>query len=94
MDKVMIEKKRCNQMCKWNTYEKGCIKPFFEPCPFPNANAAKNENVPTNADHIRSVTKALAIEKVANMETHNSITKDELVNALRWLYKHYDFEVN
>lgn len=43
-------------------------------------------------DTIALQTKVLAIEKVANMETHNSITKDDLVNALRWLYKHYDFE--
>lgn len=36
--------------------------------------------------------KLLAIEKVANMETHNSITKDELVKALRFLFERYDFE--
>lgn len=35
--------------------------------------------------------KVLAINKVAEMETHNSITKDELVRALRWLFEHYDF---
>lgn len=37
--------------------------------------------------------KVLAIEQVANMETHNSITKKDLVRALWWLYDHYDFEV-
>lgn len=31
-------------------------------------------------------------DHVAHMETHNSITKDELVEALRWLFDHYDFE--
>lgn len=35
--------------------------------------------------------KVLAIGKVAEMETHNSITKDELVRALRWMFEHYDF---
>lgn len=35
--------------------------------------------------------KILAIDKVANMETHNSVTKDELVRALRWLFEHYEF---
>ena len=35
--------------------------------------------------------KVLAIERVAEMETHNSITKDELVRALRWLFEHYEF---
>lgn len=36
-------------------------------------------------------TRILAIEKVADLETHNSITKKELVNALRWIFEHYDF---
>ncbi len=36
--------------------------------------------------------KVLAIGKVARMETHNSITKDDLVNSLRWLFEHYTFE--
>ena len=37
-------------------------------------------------------TKTLAIERVAEMETHNSITKEELVGALRWMFRHFDFE--
>lgn len=37
-------------------------------------------------------TKVIAIEKVANMETHNSVNKDYLIRALRWLFAHYDFE--
>lgn len=36
-------------------------------------------------------TKLLAIEHVAETETHNSVTKEELVGALRWLFQHYDF---
>lgn len=36
--------------------------------------------------------KVIAIEKVARMETHNSITKDDLIRCLRWLFDHYDFE--
>lgn len=35
--------------------------------------------------------KVQAIEIVARMETLNSITKDELQKALRWLFDHYDF---
>lgn len=35
--------------------------------------------------------KTHAIEHVANMATHNSVTKDELVGALRWLFEHYSF---
>ena len=37
--------------------------------------------------------KVLAIEKIASFETLNSITKDELQHALRWIFKHYDFDV-
>ena len=37
-------------------------------------------------------TRVLAIDHVAHMETHNSITKEKLVAALRWLFDHYDFE--
>ena len=42
-------------------------------------------------DTIAIQSKVLSIEKVARMETLNSITKDELQNALRWLFDHYDF---
>ena len=35
--------------------------------------------------------KVIAIEKIANMETLNSISKDDLVRALRWLLEHFDF---
>lgn len=36
-------------------------------------------------------TVVCAIEQVAEMETHNSVSKDDLVNALRWLFEHYEF---
>lgn len=35
--------------------------------------------------------KIQAIEIVARMETLNSITKDELQKAMRWIFDHYDF---
>ncbi len=38
-------------------------------------------------------TKVLAIEQISEMESHNSITKADLVNALRWLFANYDFGV-
>lgn len=41
---------------------------------------------------IHMETKVLAIQNVIEMETHNSISKDALLNALRWLYYTYDFE--
>lgn len=43
-------------------------------------------------DTIALQSKILAIEKVANMETLNGITKDELQYALKWLFAHYDFD--
>lgn len=42
-------------------------------------------------DSLSIPTKVLAIENVASMETHNSVTKDEFVHALRWLFDHYEF---
>ena len=39
-----------NQMCKWNTYEYGCIKPFFDKCPL------ESQKHKTNADRIRAMT--------------------------------------
>ena len=47
-------------------------------------NGLEDERIPLQ-------TKVLAIEKVSEMETHNSITKDDLVRALRWLFAHYEF---
>ncbi len=44
-----------------------------------------------NDDSVALKSKVLAIEKVSEMETHNSITKADLVNALRWIFAHYDF---
>ena len=41
-------------------------------------------------ESITMQSKVIALEKVAEMETHNGITKDELVHALRWIFKYYD----
>ena len=46
-----------------------------------------------NDESIALQSKVLAIETVANMETLNGVTKDELQNALKWLYNHFDFNV-
>lgn len=64
---------------------------------FPGYNVSLGEAVGIvkyglNTDDIALQSKVIAIEKVANMETHNSVTKDDLVGALRWLYEHYAFE--
>lgn len=44
-------------------------------------------------ENIAIQSKVLAIETVANMATLNGVTKDELKNALKWLYNHFDFSV-
>lgn len=63
---------------------------------FPSYNVSLSEAIVIvkcrlNDPEIALQSKVLAIERVAGMETHNSITKDELVGSLRWLYEHYDF---
>lgn len=65
--------------------------------PFPTYNISLGEAIlivkyRLNDTDVALQSKTLAIEKVANMETHNCITKDDLVGALRWVFEHYDFE--
>lgn len=65
--------------------------------PFPTFNISLGQAVSIvktglDDESIPYKTRALAIDHVAHMETHNSVTKDELVTALRWLFDHYDFE--
>lgn len=64
---------------------------------FPTYNVSLGDAVRIMSFHlddesIALQTKVISIEKVANMETHNSVNKDCLVRALRWLFEHYDFE--
>lgn len=42
-------------------------------------------------EEIAAETKMISIQKVAEMETHNSVTKDDLVNALRYIFNTYEF---
>ena len=35
--------------------------------------------------------KTEAIKRVAEMRTHNDLSKADLIFALRWLFRHYDF---
>lgn len=43
-------------------------------------------------ENITTEEKINAIRTVAGMETYNSIKKDEIVGALKWIFEHYDFE--
>lgn len=42
-----------------------------------------------SSDEIDPEDKLLAIEEVTEMETHNSITKRQMVDALDWLINEY-----
>ena len=44
----------CNQVCMYNFPDDGCLKPKDAVCPL--SNIARDTNVLTNADHIRSMT--------------------------------------
>ena len=44
-----------------------------------------------NSAEYTDTEKAEAIYLVMNMATHMSITKDELINAIKWLW-HYSWE--
>ncbi len=64
--------------------------------PFPTHNVSFYEacyivKYALDDDSVAYQSKVMAIEKVSEMETYNSITKDELVNALRWIFKNYEF---
>lgn len=43
----------CNQVCMYNFPDDGCLKPASAVCPM--SNMARDTNVLTNADHIRSM---------------------------------------
>ena len=59
---------------------------------FPGFNVSLSDAIKIAKYHlddpdIAMQSKVMAIEKVAEMETHNSITKNDLVGALRWIYE-------
>ena len=64
---------------------------------FPTDNLSLGDSILVVKNHLNDCgynirTKVHAIQNVAQMETHNSVTKDELVRSLRWLFAHYEFE--
>lgn len=64
---------------------------------FPSYNISLGEAILIVKHHLDDpeysmLSKILAISHVADMETHNSVTKDDLVGALRWIYENYDLE--
>lgn len=72
------------------------VKPMAKSVIFPTYNVSLGDAVRIVSFHlddenIALQTKVIAIGKVANMETHNSIKKDDLIHCLRWLFDHYEF---
>lgn len=65
---------------------------------FPSYNVSISEAISIvkyrlDDENIALQSKVIAIELVAEMETHNSIKKEELLHVVRWLFEHYDSEV-
>ena len=57
----------CNQVCMYNFPDDGCLKPKSAVCPL--SNIARDTNVLTNADHIRSMSD----EELADYMSEHSI---------------------
>lgn len=62
---------------------------------FPTYNISLEDSIEIVKNHlddpnIAEQSKALAIENVVNMATHNSISKADLINCLRWIFTRFD----
>lgn len=62
---------------------------------FPTYNISQGDSIEIVKNHlddpnIAEKSKALAIENVVNMATHNSISKADLINCLRWIFVRFD----
>ena len=61
---------------------------------FPDANKQALEIVKYNLENpdVTISEKTEAIQRVAEMRTHDNLTKADLIFALRWLFRHYDLK--
>lgn len=62
---------------------------------FPTYNISQGDSIEIVKNHlddpnIAEKSKALAIENVVNMATHNSISKADLIKCLRWVFSRFD----
>lgn len=62
---------------------------------FPTYNISLEDSIEIVKNHlddpnIAEKSKALAIENVANMATHNSVSKNDLISCLRWVFSRFD----
>lgn len=60
---------------------------------FPDINAQALEIVKYNLENpdVTISEKTEAIKRVAEMRTQENLSKADLIFALRWLFRHYDF---
>lgn len=62
---------------------------------FPTYNISQGDSIEIVKNHlddpnIAEKSKELAIENVVNMATHNSGSKADLINCLRWIFVRFD----
>lgn len=60
---------------------------------FPDTNKQALKIVKYNLENpdVTISEKTEAIKRVAEMRTHDDLNKADLISALRWLFRHYDF---
>lgn len=60
---------------------------------FPDTNAQALKIVKYNLENpdVTISEKMAAIQRVAEMRTHDDLSKTDLISALRWLFQYYDF---
>ena len=59
--------------------------------PDSDAQALKIVKYSLKSSDVTIIEKTKAIQRVAEMRTHDNLTKADLIFALRWLFRHYDF---
>lgn len=62
---------------------------------FPTYNISQGDSIEIVKNHlddpnIAEKSKALAVENVVNMATHNSVSKADLIKCLRWIFVRFD----
>lgn len=62
---------------------------------FPSYNLSLGDSIEVVKNHlddpnIAEKSKALAVENVVNMATHNSVSKADLIKCLRWIFTRFD----
>lgn len=79
---------KCNQLCEWNRYKLGCVKPLHVACPLETAlgnSGVANESPVTNGDRVRSMDDAALAEWIVSVIDfalrQNGIVKSSVICA-------------